>query len=75
MRRISLAIIVAVLSVVGFFAVRTVRRLMFLGYGDSAISRVRVISAAEAEFAKAHPDLGYSCTLHNCLTQRKSRDY
>lgn len=62
-KKISLLIIVAALSVVGFIAVRTVRGLMLLGYVDSAIGRVRVISAAEAEFAKAHPELGYTCTL------------
>jgi hypothetical protein len=34
-----------------------------LGDVDSAIGRVRVISAAEIQFAKAHPELGYTCTL------------
>jgi hypothetical protein len=34
-----------------------------LGFIDSAIGRVRVISAAEALFARAHPDIGYTCTL------------
>jgi hypothetical protein len=34
-----------------------------LGFVDSAINRVRVISAAETQFAKAHPELGYTCTL------------
>jgi len=34
-----------------------------LGFVDSAIGRVRVISAAETLFAKAHPELGYTCTL------------
>lgn len=63
MKKISFAVIVGVVSVVGFFAVRTIRGLMFLGYVDSAIGRVRVISAAEGEFAKAHPDLGYTCIL------------
>ncbi|PYX52148.1 MAG: hypothetical protein DMG79_01365, partial [Acidobacteria bacterium] len=62
-KRISLLIIVAAVCVLGFFAVRTVRGLMMLGYMDSAIGRVRVISAAEAEFAKLHPELGYTCTL------------
>ncbi len=62
-KRISLLIIVAALSVAGVFAVRTIRGLMLLGYVDSAIGRVRVISAAEAEFAKVHPELGYACTL------------
>jgi hypothetical protein len=34
-----------------------------LGFVDSAIGRVRAIYAAETQFAKAHPDLGYTCTL------------
>jgi hypothetical protein len=63
LKRISVLIIVAALSVFGFLAVRTVGGLMMLGYVDSAIGRVRVISAAEAEFAKLHPELGYTCTL------------
>jgi hypothetical protein len=62
-KRISRLIIIAGLSLVGFFAVRTIRGLMMLGDVDSAIGRVRVISAAEAEFAKVHPELGYTCTL------------
>ena len=34
-----------------------------LGFVDSAIGQVRVISAAQTQFAKAHPELGYTCTL------------
>ena len=34
-----------------------------LGYVDSAILRVRLVSDAETQFAKAHPELGYTCTL------------
>ena len=34
-----------------------------LGYVDSAIMRLREVGAAEAEFAKAHPDFGYTCTI------------
>jgi hypothetical protein len=34
-----------------------------LGYVDSAIDRVRVVSAGETQFAKAHPELGYTCSL------------
>jgi hypothetical protein len=62
-KRISFLTIIAALSVVGFPAVRTIRGLMMLGYEDSAIGRVRVISAAETEFAKVHLELGYTCTL------------
>jgi hypothetical protein len=34
-----------------------------LGNVDSAIGRVRVVSAAETQFAKEHPELGYTCAL------------
>lgn len=34
-----------------------------LGDVDSAIGRVRVVSAAEAQFAKQHPELGYTCAF------------
>jgi hypothetical protein len=40
-----------------------VRGLMMLGDVDSAIGRVRVISEAESQFARAHPQSGYTCTL------------
>jgi len=36
---------------------------MMLGYVDSAIGRVRAVVAAETEFAKTHPDIGYTCTI------------
>ena len=39
------------------------RGLMMLGYVDSAIVRVRAISEAETQFARAHPQSGYTCTL------------
>ena len=34
-----------------------------LGFVDSAIGQVRAISEAETQFAKAHPELGYTCAL------------
>ena len=37
--------------------------LWMLGNVDSAIVRVRAVATAETEFAKAHPELGYTCTL------------
>jgi hypothetical protein len=39
------------------------RGLMMLGYVDSAIVRVRTISEAETQFARAHPNFGYNCAL------------
>ena len=38
-----------------------------LGFVDSAIGRVRVISA-ETQFAKEHPQIGYTCTLSQLPT-------
>jgi hypothetical protein len=36
---------------------------MMLAYVDSAIGRVRAVVAAEADFAKTNPQVGYTCTL------------
>jgi len=57
-----LALIVAAL-VVAALGCYYLRGLMMLGYVDSAIVRVRVISEAEVEFARAHPQSGYTCTI------------
>jgi hypothetical protein len=62
-RRLSPVIVAVAVIVFGCFALRTMRALMMLGFVDSAIGRVRVISTAETLFAKAHPDFGYTCTL------------
>lgn len=62
-KALSFAVVIVVVSVLGYFAFRTLRGLMMLGYVDSAVIRLRVISAAEADFRKAHPALGYTCTL------------
>jgi hypothetical protein len=62
-RRFSLFAIALAIGVLGYFAFRTMRGLMLLGSVDSAISRVRAISAAETQFAKEHPELGYTCEL------------
>lgn len=42
---------------------RYLRGLMMLAYVDSAIVRVRTICDGEAEFARAHPQSGYTCKL------------
>jgi hypothetical protein len=62
-KALSFAVVIVVVSLLGYFAFRTLRGLMMLGYVDSAMIRLRVISAAEADFSKAHPALGYRCTL------------
>jgi hypothetical protein len=56
-------IVVLGLSALAWIAFRRVRGLMMLGYTDSAIVRVRAITAAEGQFAQAHPEVGYTCTL------------
>jgi hypothetical protein len=60
---ILLAITVALLVAAGYYGFAWVRGLMMLGYVDSAIARVRALSTAESEFAKAHPTEGYTCDL------------
>jgi hypothetical protein len=62
-RRLAIIFAAPVLSALAWFAFRTLRGLMALGYVDSAIVRVRAVGAAEAQFAKAHPEKGYTCTI------------
>jgi hypothetical protein len=51
---------------------------MKLGYVDSAIVRVRAVAAAETKFAKANPEIGYTCALsqlpHDELVMRLAND-
>ena len=62
-RKIGLLAVAAVLAVVGYFGFRMIWGLMMLGYVDSAILRMRVLNTAEAQFAKEHAALGYTCKL------------
>jgi hypothetical protein len=62
-RRIALAVVVVVQTVIAYFGVRMMWGLMMLGYVDSAIGRMRVLYAAENQFAKEHPARGYTCEL------------
>jgi hypothetical protein len=62
-KRFGVALVVVTLSVLAWFALRILRGSMKLGYVDSAIVRVRIVSAAEAQFAEAHPDVGYTCLI------------
>ncbi len=41
---------------------------MVFGEVDSAVFRMRAVGAAEDQFAKAHPEIGYACTISQ-LTQ------
>jgi hypothetical protein len=58
-----MVVAVVAVSIFGYLTFRWMRGLMMLGFVDSAIGRVHVISAAETQFAMAHPELGYTCTL------------
>ena len=49
--------------VLGWIALNWMLGLMRLGFVDSAMVRIRSVVAAEAEFAKAHPEVGYTCAL------------
>src|SRR3954453_21403182 len=62
-KKISIAIIVVLACVIGFFAFRALWDLYKLGEVDSAIGRMRALSTAEVHFVRTHPDLGYTCTL------------
>jgi hypothetical protein len=46
-----------------WIALRKVQSLMLLGFVDSAIVRMRAIAAAEDQFARSHPEIGFTCTL------------
>lgn len=54
---LTLALVIAVLG--GSW----LRRLMRLGYVDSAIGSIRVLVAAETKYAQTHPLIGYTCML------------
>jgi hypothetical protein len=62
-RRFSLSIVTVAVILLGYIAFTTLRGLMMLGYMDSAIGRVRALSAAEAQFSRENPKIGYTCTL------------
>ena len=59
-KRLGLVVVAVAVVVLGYYYLRG---LMMLGYVDSAIGRVRAISEAETQFARAHPQSGYTCTL------------
>ena len=61
--KISLVAVAVLLCAIGYFGFRWIRTSMMLAYVDSAIGRMRVLSAAEAQFAKEHPEHGYTCNL------------
>jgi hypothetical protein len=62
-RRVVLIVTILSLGVLAWMAFRRVRSLMMLGYIDSAIGSLRAIVAAEDQFARTHPEVGYTCVL------------
>jgi hypothetical protein len=62
-RKLALLAVAVFLAVVGYFGFRMIWGLMMRGYVDSAIFRMRVLNAAETQFAKEHSALGYTCKL------------
>jgi len=62
-RKILLIAVAGILGTVGYIGFRMLWGLMMLGYVDSAIGRMRVLYAAESQFAKEHPERGYTCNL------------
>lgn len=63
---------VACLGLIALWWITTkLRAAQASGYVDSAIISVRAIVADEAEFATAHLDIGYTCSLSQ-LTARSS---
>jgi hypothetical protein len=62
-KRFSRVVVAVAMCVLLWYAFKTLRGLMMLGYVDSAIVRARAVVAAEADFAKAHPEVGFTCTI------------
>jgi hypothetical protein len=61
--RIFFVLAISLLSVLGWTAFKKFQSLMMLGYVDSAIARVHSIVSAEDQFAKFHPETGFTCAL------------
>jgi hypothetical protein len=62
-KRVVLIVTILGLGVLAWTVFNRVRSLMMLGYVDSAIGRVRAVVAAENQFARTHPGVGYTCAL------------
>jgi hypothetical protein len=61
--QILLIAVTVILGTVGYLGFRMLWGLMMLGYVDSTIGRMRVLYGAETQFAKEHPERGYTCNL------------
>ena len=59
-QRLGIVVTALVVVALGYYYLR---ESMMLGYVDSAIVRVRSISDPETQFARAHPNFGYTCAL------------
>lgn len=62
-RKILLIAVTVIIGVVAYIGFRMLWGMMMLGYVDSAIGRMRVLYAAENQFANEHPERGYTCNL------------
>jgi hypothetical protein len=62
-KRVVLGIAILGLCIFAWIAFGYVRSLMLLGFVDSAIGRMRAVIAAEDQFARSHPKIGFTCTL------------
>jgi len=62
-KRVVLGITIVGLCIFAWIAFRKVQSLILLGFVDSAIGRMRSLVAAEDQFARAHPEIGFTCTL------------
>jgi hypothetical protein len=62
-KRVVLGITILGLCIFAWIAFGYVRSLVLLGFVDSAIGRIRAVVAAEDQFARSHPAMGFTCTL------------
>jgi len=62
-KRLLVGITLGGVCVLAWISWKGLRPFVMLGYVDTAIGRVRTVVAAEAEFAKANPTIGYACML------------
>src|ERR1700733_10954350 len=72
-RKFALPAVAVILAVVGYFGFRMTWGFMMLGYVDSAIVRIRLLNAAETQFAKEHSALGYTCQLSELASSGEVR--
>jgi hypothetical protein len=62
-KKVMLIVLPLGVIILGLAALNWILGLVRLGFVDSAIVRIRSVIAAEADFAKAHTEVGYTCAL------------